>query len=88
MAKVLRENAPNSLEQALTWNSYLKTSEYKERRLTWGKYINKKIVDLPDDYLVWALFNHGNLQWRDYLTREFRSRYPDLVKHLLKELTR
>lgn len=69
----------NSLDQALSWNKYLSVSEYKERRLTFGKYINVMIKDLPTDYLEWAILNIKG-QWTDYLIREWKTRNPGWKK--------
>jgi len=80
-----RDDEISSVEQALTWNSYLKSNEYRERRLTWGKYTNTRIRDLSDEYVVHAFFDERTPHiWRDYLTREFKQRYPSLVKHLTR----
>ena len=78
-----------SQEQALSWNSYLACTEYRERRLTWGTYTNTRIRDLPDDYLVESIFNPRVMPvWQDYLIREFSRRYPGLKRDLLKKLGR
>ena len=71
----------NPLKQALSWNAYLAVSEYKERRLTFGQYINVMIKDLPNDYLEWTILNVKG-EWTDYLLREWKTRNPGWKKLL------
>lgn len=66
---------PFSDEQAYSWNRTLKKSEYTTRRMTFGKYINKMIKDLPDDYIEWGCLNF-NQTWSDYFIREWKRRNP------------
>lgn len=64
-----------SINQALDWNAHLSVNEYKQRRLTFGKYINVKIEDLPNDYLEWGILNFGR-EWSDFFIREWKTRNP------------
>ena len=66
---------PSPSEQAFTWNKYLSKAEYTTRRVTFGKYVNVMIQDLPNDYLEWGCLNL-NLQWSDYFIREWKRRNP------------
>ena len=66
----------NPLSQAINWNKYLAVSEYKQRRLTFGKYINVKIEDLPNDYLEWGILNLG-YEWSEFFIREWKTRNPN-----------
>lgn len=73
---------PNSKEQALTWNDRLSVYEFRQRRVTFGKYINVQIQHLPDDYLEWAVLNIKD-EWGDYFLREWKHRNP-VWKKLIK----
>ena len=64
----------SSQQQAQQWNAHLGKHEYRQRKMPWGKYVNKKIEDLPLDYLKWAVINFEAGELRDYLTRELRRR--------------
>jgi hypothetical protein len=83
-------NIPNklpSIHQALSWNEYLSVSEYTTRRLTFGKYINVMIKDLPYDYLEWGVLNLSQ-PWSDYFIREWKKRNPDWRKRLNPKSTK
>jgi Putative quorum-sensing-regulated virulence factor len=67
------------MSQALTWNKRLAVSEYTTRRLTFGKYINIMIKDLPIDYLEWGVLNFNN-SWGEYFLREWKRRNPNWRK--------
>lgn len=69
------QSRPQHLKAATAreWNSHLKTNEYTERRLTFGKYTGVKISELPLDYLKWAIINLP-ADWADYLSRELQRR--------------
>lgn len=70
---------PSSISQALDWNARLAVSEYTTRRMTFGKYINVKIEDLPQDYLEWGCLNLDRT-WSDYFIREWKRRNPGWQK--------
>lgn len=61
--------------QALRWNKDLKSNEYTQRRLTFGKYINKQIKDLPIHYIKWGIMNL-DYYWADQFSRELQRRQP------------
>lgn len=63
----------NPTQQALRWNECLRKHEYKERRVTFGKYVNVMIKDLPIDYLKWAIVNLNGI-WAEYFARELQTR--------------
>lgn len=63
------------ITNALEWNRRLSVSEYTQRRLTFGKYVNWMIKDLPDDYVKWGILNL-NHYWADFLSRELQRRDP------------
>ena len=62
--------------QALNWNRRLSSTEYRQRRMTFGKYINVKIEDLPMPYLKWAILNFEQSTMLDFLIRELQRRDP------------
>ena len=62
--------------QALDWNSRLYDNEYKQRRMTYGKYINVMIKDIPTPYIKWGILNLGDLKTANYFARELQSREP------------
>lgn len=62
-----------SLRQALLWNEKLKRNEYTERRLTFGRYVNVMIRDLPRDYVEWGILNLKN-EWAEMFARELQRR--------------
>ena len=64
-----------SINQALDWNAHLGINEYTTRRLTFGKYINVMIKDLPDNYLEWGILNL-DLRWSNFFIREWKRRNP------------
>ena len=64
----------NKIRVALAWNRRLRSYEYKERKLSWGKYAGVSIKDLPQDYLDWAVKNCSIPDWRSWLEREQASR--------------
>lgn len=63
------------INRAIEWNRRLSVSEYTHRRLTFGKYANWQIKDLPDDYVKWGILNL-NHYWADFLSRELQRREP------------
>jgi hypothetical protein len=75
--KILKKRS--SVDQALEWNIHLSVSEYKERKLTFGKYVNNKIKDLPNDYLEWGILNLND-KWCDFFIREWKTRNPGWKK--------
>jgi hypothetical protein len=75
MAKTKRKiksKIPSNI-QAITWNNRLGSNEYKHRRMTFGKYTNWFIKDLPTDYLKWSILNL-NVPVNEYLARELQRR--------------
>lgn len=70
---------PKSEQQAYNWNRHLSVSEYTTRRVTFGRYVNVMIKDLPDNYLEWGILNL-NLTWSDYFIREWKRRNPNWSK--------
>jgi hypothetical protein len=79
LAKLEKRLWPNSEEQAYNWNRQLSVSEYTTRRVTFGKYVNVMIKDLPDDYLEWGILNL-NLTWSNFFIREWKRRNPSWNK--------
>jgi hypothetical protein len=72
---------PCSLDQAIRWNSDLTTIEYSTRRLTFGKYVNVMIKDIPNEYLEWGCLNL-NLTWSSFFIREWKKRNPNWRKQI------
>ena len=70
---------PYSVKQALLWNDKLKVNEYTQRRLTFGRYINVMIRDIPLDYLKWGIVNLNN-EWAEMFARELQRRQPEFRK--------
>jgi len=64
----------NSKMQALQWNASLGVHEYKERRMTYGKYVNRKISELPIGYLKWGILNLEDTRTAEYFSREIQTR--------------
>lgn len=73
MAK-LRKKVERKLE-AVRWNNKLISTEYTQRRLTFGRYINKQIKDIPMDYIKWGILNL-NTHWAEMFARELQRRDP------------
>ena len=61
---------------AIRWNRELKSNEYTQRRLTFGKHIGVQIKDLPIDYIKWAIVNFNNQEWAEMFARELQRRQP------------
>jgi len=40
--------------------SYRKFSDFKETKLTFGKYKNKELQKVPMNYLEWLVMNHSD----------------------------
>lgn len=70
-------NKIKSKLSALAWNRRLSLTEYQQRRVTFGKYLNTQIKDLPTDYLKWAILNLDSY-WADFFSRELQSRHRSL----------
>ena len=64
---------PTSHQQAVIWNRTLKKSEYSDRRVTFGKYTNTRISELPNDYLSWGTLNLTE-PWAYWFSRELIKR--------------
>lgn len=60
--------------QAIQWNSHLGKHEYKQRKMTYGKYANRKISELPIGYLKWGILNLEDTQTAEYFARELQTR--------------
>lgn len=58
---------------ALEWNRRLSLTEYTQRRMTFGRYLNTQIQELPTDYLKWGILNL-NSYWADFFSRELQRR--------------
>jgi uncharacterized protein (DUF3820 family) len=71
--KTIKEKLGTKL-RAIEWNNRLGKHEYKQRRLTFGMYMGRKIEDLPMPYLKWAIQNLTAGELVDYLIRELQSR--------------
>jgi hypothetical protein len=67
------------ISNAVRWNRYLSSTEYTHRRLTFGKYVNWQIKDLPLDYVKWGIMNLDNY-WAEFLGRELQRRKPKFIK--------
>jgi uncharacterized protein (DUF3820 family) len=39
------------------WNNRLKSNEYTQYRMPWGRYRNVMIKDIPIDYIKWGIMN-------------------------------
>lgn len=65
--------------QALQWNARLNSNEYTQRRMTFGKYTNKMISELPIDYVKWGTLNLDS-EWSMYFARELQRRDPEYGK--------
>lgn len=76
MFKPQKKVSTSSQEQAINWNAHLSVSEYTTRRMTFGRYVNIQIKDLPDSYLEWGVLNLNNI-WSEYLLREWKRRNPN-----------
>ena len=76
---VLRKNPRRQYEQAVHWNSQLRSNEYTQRRITWGKYLGTQIKDLPIDYIKYGILNFNGL-WPEYFARELQRREPKWKK--------
>jgi len=64
-----------SRELANTWNQRLASSEYTQRRMPFGKYVNWMIKDLPTDYIKWGIVNlKGDIA--SFFARELQRREP------------
>ena len=70
---MIKEKLDSKL-QAMNWNRRLSSTEYRQRRMVFGKYINVKIEDLPMAYLKWAILNFEKGQLLDFLIRELQHR--------------
>ena len=62
--------------QAKQWNKRMGIHEYTHRRMTFGKYVNWYVKDLPMPYLKWAILNLEDKYWLDWLSRELQRRDP------------
>lgn len=60
--------------QAQQWNARLGKHEYKDRRMVYGKYVNKRISELPLGYLKWGILNLEDIQTAEYFAKELQSR--------------
>lgn len=67
------------IQNAKKWNDYLRVHEYQYRRMTFGKYVNYMIKDLPIDYVKWGILNLDKY-WAEYLARELQRRDPSFKK--------
>ena len=65
----------NKSSNARMWNQRLSSTEYTQRRVTFGKYTNWMIKDLPDDYVKWGVLNLDTY-WADFFSRELQRRNP------------
>ena len=55
------------------WNSKIKSNEYRQRMMPFGKHKGKMLRDIPDSYITWAVDNlKGEIQ--GYLERELNFR--------------
>jgi len=64
---------PSSAKQAATLNRHLKSSEYTDRRLTFGRHVNTRISDLPQNYLIWGSQNLKG-DWQQWFQKELLRR--------------
>ena len=62
-----------SERQAILWNEKLSVNEYTQRRLTFGRYVNVMIRDIPRDYIEWGILNL-NTEWAEMFARELQRR--------------
>lgn len=58
---------------AQQWNRRLRSNEYTERRITFGKYTGQMIKNIPMPYIKWGVANL-NREWAEYFSRELRRR--------------
>jgi len=70
----LRTKVDTKLE-AIRWNSHLKSNEYTQRRLTFGRYMGRQIKDVPMSYIKWGILNL-NTEWATMFARELQRREP------------
>ena len=62
-------------QQASEWNRHLSRTEYTQRRMPFGRYVNQQIRDLPIDYIKWGIMNLP-LEWAEQFSRELQRREP------------
>lgn len=70
----MKKPSLSSKIQAIQWNSRLGKHEYKERKMTYGRYVNRMIKDLPLGYLKWGILNLEDTQTAEYFAREIQTR--------------
>lgn len=66
-------------QAAEEWNSKLAKNEFTQRRLTFGKYVNVQIKDLPTEYITWGILNLKEY-WAEHFSRELQRRLPEFRK--------
>ena len=70
---MIKEQSSSKL-LAIEWNRRLSTTEYTQRRITFGKYAGKMIKDVPTTYLTWAVLNMEADSWTEFFARELQRR--------------
>ena len=63
----------SSAKQAAALNRHLKSSEYTDRRLTFGRHVNTRISDLPLNYLIWGSQKFKG-DWQQWFQKEISRR--------------
>lgn len=66
-----------SKELARQWNSRLRSNEITQRRMTFGKYANWMIKDIPDSYIKWAILKIDDQALASWFAEEWQRRHPE-----------
>lgn len=64
---------------AVEWNRRLSSTEYTERRITFGVHTGKMIKDIPISYIKWGILNFDGA-WAEMFARELQRRQPKYRK--------
>jgi hypothetical protein len=55
-------------------------NEYEYTKMTFGKYKNKCLRDIPDNYLKWGIMNIDDVGIQTMFSIEYQRRHPKLRK--------
>jgi uncharacterized protein (DUF3820 family) len=55
-------------------------NEYEYTKMPFGKYKNKCLRDIPDNYLKWGIMNIDDVGIQLMFSLEYQRRYPKMRK--------
>lgn len=60
--------------------THIRYTDFKDVKMTFGKYKGKTLKDVPEDYLKWLIMNHTDRGLCEMYSVELQRRKPSLRK--------